>query len=149
MSKQKIELSNEQKNIAKRFLLCNLFTCSKDDGQTAVATRLCPFCYKVGYCCTQCMNKDISRHVENDCQKNLNLSTHTSSTKKQLNDIKSHTKQQPSRNGILRVDAENVNDYLSGTESSETEDEKELQVKPKKKLLNRSNSNKKSQLKNK
>ena len=149
MSKQKIELSNEQKNIAKRFLLCNLFTCSKDDGQTAVATRLCPFCYKVGYCCTQCMNKDISRHVENDCQKNLNLSTHASSTKKPLNDIKSRTKQQPSQNGILRVDAGNVNDYLSGTESSETEDETEQQVKPKKKLLNRSNSNKKSQLKNK
>lgn len=149
MSKQKIELSNEQKNIAKRFLLCNLFTCSKDDGQAAVATRLCPFCYKVGYCCTQCMNKDISRHVENDCQKNLNLSTHASSTKKPLNDIKSRTKQQPSQNGILRVDAGNVNDYLSGTESSETEDETEQQVKPKKKLLNRSNSNKKSQLKNK
>jgi hypothetical protein len=134
MPKQKIELSNEQKNIAKRFLLCNRPTCIKDDGQTAVATRLCAFCYKVGYCCTQCMNKDISRHVENECQKNLNSAppTQASSSEKPLNDTKLQTKQSPGKNGILRLDTVNVNDYLSGSESSGTEEEAEPQQKPRK-----------------
>ena len=139
MPKQKIELSNEQKNIAKRFLLCNRPTCIKDDGQTAVATRLCAFCYKVGYCCTQCMNKDISRHVENECQKNLNSAppTQASSSEKPLNDTKLQTKKPPGKNGILRIDTVNVNDYLSGSESSGTEEEP--QPNPRK-LLSRSTS---------
>jgi hypothetical protein len=137
MPKQKIELSNEQKNIAKRFLLCNLPTCTKDDGQTAIATRLCPFCYKVGYCCPQCMNKDMSRHYESDCQKNLNSAQISDKNDvrvpvrmQQSDDIKS--KKTLSKNGIMRVDTVNVNDYLSGSESSCTDEEKEQYVKQKK-----------------
>ncbi len=158
MPKQKFDLTNDQKNIAKRFLLCNCPTCAKDDGQTAVATKLCPFCYKVGYCCNQCMTKDLSRHVENECQKNLNSSPSLPSTQNQTTNDKTPTfidmtksQHKPSsRNSILK-DTVNVNDFLSGSDESTEESESDIdsnlpkrnqktQPKPQKKQLSRSNS---------
>ena len=129
MRKQKIELTDDQKNIAKRFLLCNNPTCVKDDGEAAVATKLCPFCYRVGYCCTQCLTKDLTRHCENECKKNIN----SQSIKKTNNDSfnghinndngeknkKNETSKKPNKNGILKMNPVNINDYLSETDSSD------------------------------
>lgn len=150
MPKQKFELTNDQKNIPKRFLLCNCPSCNKDDGQTAVAAKLCPFCYKVGYCCNQCLNKDLSRHVENECQKNLNTgpaasdkstsSTTTATTASTSIDMIKSQKSS-NRNGVLKLDSVNVNDYLSGSSNSGTDTESEVDIKQQqKKTPSRSNS---------
>lgn len=158
MPKQKFDLTNDQKNIAKRFLLCNCPSCVKDDGQTAVATKLCPFCYKVGYCCNQCMTKDLSRHVENECQKNLNSSPSLSSTQNQTTNDKTPTyidmtksQYKPSSKNSILKDTVNVNDFLSGSDESTEESDSEIesnlskrnqktQPKSQKKQLSRSNS---------
>lgn len=160
MRKQKFDLTNDQKNIAKRFLLCNCPTCTKDDGQTAVATKLCPFCYKVGYCCNQCMTKDLSRHVENECQKNLNSSSSLPSTQNQTTNNKTPTfidvtksqRKLSSRNSILKDTVnDKVNNFLSNSDDSTEESEsdidsnspkrnKKTQPKTQKKQLSRSNS---------
>jgi len=103
--KQKNEIDID-KNISKRFLLCYNINCTKDDGLPALATKLCPYCYKVGYCCKICFNKDISKHLEKDCQKNFQTEIPIKSTDKSI-DKKNSTK--------------NINDYISQSEESSDE----------------------------
>jgi|TARA_Y100000389_G_C17452256_1_gene515670 hypothetical protein len=132
MPKQKITLTDEQKNISKQFLLCNYPKCMKNDDLPALVSKLCPFCYKVGYCCTVCLNKDIGRHLENDCQKNFNANTSTSDKTDKIEktnniELKAESKHSNSKNGFLRFEKNvNVNDYISGSEESSeyTDDEK-------------------------
>ena len=102
------------------------------------------------------MTKDLSRHVENECQKNLNSSPSPPSTQNQTTNDKTPTfidmtKSQykpSSRNSILK-DTVNVSDFLSGSDESTEEYEIEsnlskrnqkTQPKPQKKQLSRSNS---------
>ena len=106
MPKQKNEPIDIDKNISKRFLLCYNVNCTKDDGLPALATRLCPYCYKVGYCCKMCFNKDMPKHLEKDCQKNFQTEVLAKSTDKST-DKKNLTK--------------NINDYISQSEESSDE----------------------------
>jgi hypothetical protein len=137
MPKQKIELTTEQKNITKRFLLCYNPTCSKDDGQTAVATRLCPFCYKIGYCCLQCINKDITRHYETDCQQNMVENTQT---KQQTSKTTKQTKSSNDNTLNTNISATNINEYLSDDSNSsisvDTDEDKHKSSRKHKKNIN-------------
>ena len=69
------------------------------------------------------------RHTENECQKNL----------EQPAVIEKQLKHPSVKNGILRLDTANVNDYLSGSESNETE-----QPKTPKTILSRTRTHNKS-----
>ncbi len=106
MPKKIVEFTTEQKNISKKFLLCNCSSCVKDDNEVAAAKILCPFCWKVGYCSYSCMNKDIVRHDENECQKNMCVPTFKNNGSKPTSTSK------PNNNTL-----ENINKKLNDNES--------------------------------
>ena len=58
-------------DIPVNMLLCHLPDCNMgNDGNRALAMRLCPYCRQVGYCCKDCMTRDMERHLMYECPKN-------------------------------------------------------------------------------
>ncbi|MDB4769380.1 hypothetical protein OAG24_00295 [bacterium] len=52
-------------------LLCNWTHCTFGPRNgIAPAERLCPFCFRVGWCCVHCMTQDIYGHCTHECQEN-------------------------------------------------------------------------------
>lgn len=67
-----LESKDKSKIIGNRNkLLCNWTNCTSGrGGSIAIAERLCPFCFRVGWCCTYCMKQDIYGHCCHECQQN-------------------------------------------------------------------------------
>ena len=66
-----VKLSSADYHVKPGKLLCNWPKCTAASGKKAVAERLCPYCHCAGYCCTDCMDHDIDRHVTKECQQNI------------------------------------------------------------------------------
>ena len=116
----KLELTNDQKNIPKTLLLCSKNKCDKNEGQPGFATKLCPFCCKIGYCCNQCLTSDLPKHMES-CSNNINTVLPLNNSSSSSKNIKPPLAK-PKQLALTSTPNTNVNDFLSGTDDSESSD---------------------------
>ena len=114
----KIELTTEQKNTPITLLTCSKLKCNKKEGQPAIATRLCPFCKKIGYCSLVCLNSDLPKHIETCCHINPVATV-----------VKNKVESKPLN---VKQNISNINDYISETEDGSSSDSSVQKPAPKK-----------------
>ena len=72
MTRHRIYLTDNDKNIPKSRILCIYNDCVFMTDETPdKVKKLCPFCYKMGWCSLACLKLDIIRHVLTECDTSI------------------------------------------------------------------------------